>query len=74
MGFRRQMAFVLLLYVILGCWKGYVAIFPEDSEEPNQIFPCKVESLPEADQQMLKNGILIRNERDLTQLLEDYLS
>ena len=74
MGFRRQMASVLLLYVILGCWKGYVAIFPEESGEPLQIFPCKVESLPEADQQSLKDGILIRNERDLNRLLEDYLS
>ena len=74
MEFRRWMTSALLLYVILGCWKGYVAIFPEESEEPRQIFPCKVASLPEADQQALEEGILVRNDRDLNQLLEDYLS
>ena len=34
----------------------------------------KVISLPQADQQALESGILIRNQRDLEKLLEDYLS
>ena len=33
-----------------------------------------VEALPEADQQALENGIIVRNQRDLQQILEDYLS
>lgn len=74
MDFRRLLSAVLLLYVILGSWKGYVALFEENAEEPRQIFPCKVISLPEADQKALEEGILVRNERDLNQLLEDYLS
>lgn len=74
MDFRRMLSTALLLFVILGSWKGYVALFEEDATEPRQIFPCKVISLPEADQQALENGIVVRNERDLNQLLEDFLS
>ena len=70
----RLISAVLLLYVVGGVWKGYVALFDQGAVEPKQIFPCPVEALPEADQNALKNGIIVRNQRDLQQLLEDYLS
>ena len=65
---------LLALYVVIGTWKGYVALFDQGAAEPKQIFPCPVEALPEPDQEALKNGIIVRNQRDLQQLLEDYLS
>jgi len=74
MKFPGMLTTAFALYLILGTWKGYVALFQEDATEPRQIFPCKVISLPEADQTALEEGIIIRNERDLNQLLEDYLS
>ena len=71
---HRLLSSILALYIMLGSWKGYVALFRNDSEEPWQIFPTPVASLPEADQLALADGIRVRNERDLQQLLEDYLS
>lgn len=71
---KRVFSSVLALYVILGSWEGYVALFEKGRSEPRQIFPCPVASLPLTDQAALEEGILIRNERDLNQLLEDYLS
>ena len=71
---RRLFSAALLLYVVVGCWKGYVALFDKGDSEPRQIFPCPVVSLPEADQTALEEGILVRNQRDLEQILEDYLS
>lgn len=71
---QRYLSSLLALYVILGCWKGYVALFEKGGTEPKQIFPTMVTSLPPADQAALENGIIVRNERDLQQLLEDYLS
>ena len=65
---------LLAFYVILGSWEGYVARFDKGKEEPRQIFPCPVSSLPIADQSALEKGIIVRNQRDLQQLLEDYLS
>lgn len=71
---KKQFVFLLVLYLLLGSWKGYVALFEKGKEEPNQIFPCPVDTLPESDQQSLQEKIPIRNARDLQQVLEDYLS
>ena len=71
---KRLFSFLMVLHLLLGSWKGYVALFEKGREEPRQIFPCPVDSLPEADQQALEKKIPIRNDRDLQQALEDYLS
>ena len=71
---KRKLSYVLALYLLLGSWKGYVALFENGKEEPTQIFPCPVSTLPEADRQALEQKIPVRNQRDLQQILEDYLS
>ena len=71
---KRTSCLLLMLYLLLGSWKGYVALFEKGQEEPRQIFPCRVDTLPEADRQALEEKIPIRNQRDLQQALEDYLS
>ena len=35
---QRQLCLLLALYLLLGSWKGYVALFEKDKEEPRQIF------------------------------------
>ena len=72
--YQKQLALIAALYLVLGSWKGYIALFQEGDAEPWQIFPKKVELLPLADQEALQEGILIRNDRDLNRLMEDYLS
>ena len=71
---KRQLTSLLALYLVLGSWKGYVALYEKGSEEPKQIFPVTVTVLPPADQIALEQGIIVRNQRDLDSLLEDYLS
>ena len=71
---KRPLVKLLALYLILGCWKGYVALFEPGQEEPRQIFPCQTDTLPETDRQALLQGIPIRSPRALQQALEDYLS
>ena len=71
---QKPISMFLTLAVIVGCWKGYVALFAPGAAEPKQIFPTQVASLPQADQDALAEGILVRNERSLQALLEDYLS
>ena len=71
----RQMASLLLASALfLGSYRGYLALFDKGKEEPGQIFPCRVETLPEADQTLLEERIRIRDEAELNRLLEDYLS
>ena len=71
---KRSIPFLAALYLLLGSWKGYVALFEKGREEPRQIFPCPVDTLPEPDRAALTEKIPIRNARDLQQVLEDYLS
>ena len=71
---QRTAISLLALAVVVGSWKGFVALFDRGAAEPKQIFPTLVSSLPLQDQLALEEGILIRNQRDLNQLLEDYTS
>ena len=71
---KRSFLSALVLYLLLGSCKGYLALFEKGKEEPRQIFPCQISTLPEADQAALEEKIPIRNDRDLQQALEDYLS
>jgi len=67
-------AVLILAMFLLGNHKGYLALWKEDHPEPCQIFPVKVDSLPETDQTALDQGIPARSEMELAQLLEDFLS
>ncbi len=74
MRWRGLSSVIAAFLVIVGSWKGYLALFDPGKQEPKQIFPRQVSSLPEADQKALEAGISVRNQRDLESLLEDYLS
>ena len=71
---QRHFTALLALYLVLGSWKGYVALFRGNDEEPWQIFPTTVAALPETDRRKLEEGIIIRSDAALAQILEDYLS
>ena len=71
---KRPLVKMLALYLILGCWRGYVALFEKGKAEPRQIFPCLVDTLPEKDQRILKDGLPIYSQKALQEALEDYLS
>ena len=73
---RKKAAHIFLfsMALFLGSYRGYIALFEKDSQEPMQIFHYKVEALPPEDQILLNTRIRIRDRQELDQLLEDYLS
>ena len=71
---KRLFSFLMVLHLLLGSWKGYVALFEKGKDEPRQIFPCPVDTLPEEDRQRLEEKIPIHSPKALQQALEDYLS
>lgn len=67
-------SWLLVLGLTLGSFRGFLALFEDRNREPRQIYPCRVDSLPPADQQALAAGIPVRSEKELQHLLKDYLS
>lgn len=71
---QRKLAIIIMLSFLLGCHRGYIALWKEGHPEPVEVFPYKVTSLPPADQQALTEGIEIHDEQQLHSILEDFLS
>lgn len=57
---------------LLGEWEGRLALFEGDGVLPAQVYDVWIATLPEAEQQRLKAGIVIRDDQMLRSLLEDY--
>ena len=70
----RYLSALFALMFLLGNYKGYLALWKEDSPEPFQIFPLQIAFLPKQDQDALERGIPARSETELSSLLEDFLS
>ena len=64
---------IILLSFILGCHKGYVALWQQGCDEP-KVFPVPVSNLPVADQKRLEEGIYIESKEQLMHSIEDFLS
>ena len=64
----------ILLALYLGVHNGYLALWDTESEEPRAVYPYKIELYPNLDKNALEKGVVVGSERELTKLLEDYLS
>ena len=71
---KKQIASCLLLAYLLGCHEGYIALWTDSSAKPARVYPYAVSSLPPADQQALKEGISVKDNLELSRLIEDFLS
>ena len=69
-----QKFLVLLLAGYIGLYGGKIALFRDGKAEPDQIFPYSAESLPPVARKALERGIPFENLKDLSGLLESYLS
>lgn len=60
---------------IIKDYDGKIAVFDiNDEEKPSKITTISVKDLPEADKNLLKEGIFAENEEVLNSILEDYCS
>lgn len=59
---------------LLGEYNGRVSVLSPDTREPEMIFDIFVRTLPDADQELLRQGIRVATYEELTRLIEDYIS
>lgn len=71
---QKTFFFFLAVMFLLGNHKGYLALWKDDRPEPFQVYPVKIDDLPETDREALGRGIRARSEPELASILEDYLS
>lgn len=71
---RNLWHLAFFLTFLLGSHNGYLALWTEESIDPDRIYPYRISTLPPEDQKALRQGVRAENILELTQLLEDYLS
>ena len=59
---------------ILKAYEGKLAVFQSGADNPYRITDVRISSLPVMDQQALQEGIEAKNEKELSQLLNDFCS
>ena len=74
MKFHRFCCSLFLAGLLLGSYKGRIALWKDGSAEPWKIFPYPVSALPTEEQAALKKGIHVDSMEDLNRLLENFLS
>ncbi len=74
MKMNRILLPVLALILYLGVYEGKVALYRQGHKTPVQVYPVSADFFPKEDQQALQAGIPIENQRQLSRLLEAYLS
>ncbi len=71
---RKIIPYLISFGVMLGVYRGQLALWKGDDPQPCKIFPCPVSMLPRDQRQALEKGIKIDSMEDLDRLLEAYLS
>lgn len=61
-------------HYILKDYNGKIALFTSDREAPVEVYDIFTNSLPDRDAEKLSKGITASDEKELSKLLETYLS
>ena len=66
-------ALLLLPGFLLGIHRGKVTLWRSGSSRPEQIYDIRADTLPPADQVLLRRGIAVETAEELWAILENYL-
>ena len=70
---RNLAALVLIMGFLLGIQDGKLTLWREGESHPVQIYDIRADTLPPADQVLLRKGIHVEDRQALWQILENYL-
>ncbi len=59
-------------YRIIGVWEGRLAVYLPQTDMPEIVYDTPIASLPEEEQQKLREGIAVADSEALAKCLEDY--
>ena len=55
-------------------YNGKIGIFRAETDKPFRVLDVNVNSLPKADQELLRSGISVQSSEELQTIIEDYVS
>lgn len=61
-------------YWVIKEYEGHPAVFDSLNEKPSEILDINISSLPSSDRILLREGIRVYSENELSRLIEDYSS
>lgn len=61
-------------YYIVSEYNGQIAVFVNDDKTPVKIYDSYISTLPQKDQETLKEGIKVETQEELQLIIEDYTS
>ncbi|NMB30736.1 MAG: hypothetical protein GX988_04770 [Clostridiales bacterium] len=61
-------------FYIIKEYNGRIAVFISNQQEPMREYDTYVNTLPDKDKELLKNGIVAMNDEELRDRIEDYTS
>ena len=71
---KQFLSRIVLAGMFLGIYQGQLALWQDNAAVPAKIYPCQIQTLPEADRLLLEQGIPVQSRKELTSRLEDLLS
>ena len=71
--FFRMLCVALLCGFLLGIHDGRLTLWRDGESRPEQIYDIRVDTLPPADQLLLRSGIRVESREELWLILENYL-
>ncbi len=60
-------------YILKDC-NGYLGVYKPDGQSPVMVFDTDISLLPEYDRAELSKGVYAKDYKELTRLIEDYIS
>lgn len=71
--FKNVFAMVVLAGFLLGIHDAHVALWADEDPHPLQVYDIRADTLPPADQVLLRRGIRANSREELWMVLENYL-
>lgn len=72
--FSQTQVTTIAPFYIIKEYNGRIAVFISNQQEPMREYDTYVNTLPEKDKELLKNGIVAMNDEELRERIEDYTS
>ena len=71
---QKEETTTIIEYYIVSEYNGQIAVFIPNNKTPVKVYDAYISTLPQKDQELLKEGVRAENVNELQLIIEDYTS